>query len=105
AGELRTNCREDGPNAVTWGVFPGKEILQPTIVERVSFLAWKDEAFDFWNAWSRMYEKDSEAAGLLKKLGDEWFLVNIVENNFQKPSESIFELFDGLGQPLVNGTA
>jgi methylenetetrahydrofolate reductase (NADPH) len=38
---LITNCPSDSPNAVTWGVFPGKEILQPTIVEESSFLAWK----------------------------------------------------------------
>jgi len=40
-GDLRTNTRSEGPNAVTWGVFPGREILQPTIVEAVSFMAWK----------------------------------------------------------------
>jgi len=40
AGDLRTNAPNDGPNAVTWGVFPGKEIVQPTIVETISFLAW-----------------------------------------------------------------
>ena len=40
-GDLRTNTYSDGPNAVTWGVYPGKEIIQPTIVETVSFLAWK----------------------------------------------------------------
>ena len=40
-GELKTNSRDQGPNAVTWGVFPGKEIIQPTIVEAVSFIAWK----------------------------------------------------------------
>ena len=40
-GDLRTNTHSDGPNAVTWGVFPGKEIVQPTIVEAVSFMAWK----------------------------------------------------------------
>lgn len=28
-------------NAVTWGVFPGKEITQPTIIEKASFEAWK----------------------------------------------------------------
>ncbi|KAI8322115.1 methylenetetrahydrofolate reduct [Martensiomyces pterosporus] len=102
-GELLTNCQEDCPNAVTWGVFPGKEILQPTVVERVSFLAWKDEAFDFWNAWSHVYEKDSAAASLLRGFGEEWYLVNIVENNFQRSPESIFELFSGLGQQLPNG--
>ncbi|KAJ1858744.1 methylenetetrahydrofolate reductase (NAD(P)H) met13 [Coemansia sp. RSA 1822] len=100
AGELLTNCAEDSANAVTWGVFPGKEILQPTIVERVSFLAWKDEAFDFWNAWARVYDRASPAAALLRAFSDEWYLVNVVENNFQKDSASIFELFDGLGQPL-----
>jgi len=36
-GDLRTNTYSDGPNAVTWGVYPGKEIIQPTIVETVSF--------------------------------------------------------------------
>ena len=41
AGDLRTNTLSDGPNAVTWGVFPGKEIVQPTIVEAISFMAWK----------------------------------------------------------------
>lgn len=40
-GDLRTNTHSEGPNAVTWGVFPGKEIIQPTIVEAVSFIAWK----------------------------------------------------------------
>jgi len=40
-GDLRTNTHSDGPNAVTWGVFPGKEIVQPTIVEAISFMAWK----------------------------------------------------------------
>ena len=40
-GDLRTNSHSDGPNAVTWGVFPGKEIIQPTIVEAISFMAWK----------------------------------------------------------------
>jgi methylenetetrahydrofolate reductase (NADPH) len=44
-GDLHTNTYSDGPNAVTWGVYPGKEIIQPTIVETVSFLAWKVDSF------------------------------------------------------------
>jgi methylenetetrahydrofolate reductase (NADPH) len=40
-GDLRTNTHSEGPNAVTWGVFPGKEIIQPTVVEALSFMAWK----------------------------------------------------------------
>ena len=40
-GNLRTNVSDDGKNAVTWGAFPGQEIVQTTIIERESFLAWK----------------------------------------------------------------
>lgn len=44
-GDLRTNNSSEGPNAVTWGIFPGKEVIQPTIVEAVSFMAWKVTCF------------------------------------------------------------
>lgn len=28
-------------NAVTWGVFPAREVIQPTVVDPQSFLVWK----------------------------------------------------------------
>jgi hypothetical protein len=37
----QTNCDRETPVAVTWGVFPGKEIIQPTVVDPVAFLSWK----------------------------------------------------------------
>lgn len=40
-GEYRSNADKDARNAVTWGVFPGQEIVQSTILEKASFLAWK----------------------------------------------------------------
>jgi methylenetetrahydrofolate reductase (NADPH) len=40
-GQFRTNMTEDTRNAVTWGVFPGQEIIQTTIIEPESFLSWK----------------------------------------------------------------
>ncbi len=41
-GEINlANCDSESPNAVTWGVFPGKEIIQPTVVDPISFLSWK----------------------------------------------------------------
>ena len=57
AGDLQSNApaEGEGPNAVTWGVFPGKEIVQPTIVERISFLAWKDEAFRLGQTATHLY--------------------------------------------------
>lgn len=76
-GELKTNAPSDGPNAVTWGVFPGKEIVQPTIVESVSFLAWRDEAFRLGTDWAHCFESNTPTRALLDKVMSEWYLVNI----------------------------
>jgi hypothetical protein len=42
-------------NAVTWGVFPGREVLQPTVVDPVSFRAWKDEGILKLRNWAHSY--------------------------------------------------
>ena len=76
-GTLKTNASSEGPNAVTWGVFPGKEIVQPTIVESISFLAWRDEAYRLGKDWAHCYEANSPSRVLIDKLMDEWYLVNI----------------------------
>lgn len=77
AGDLRTNAANDGPNAVTWGVFPGKEIVQPTIVETISFLAWKDEAFRLGSDWARCHTVSSPSRHLIDNIMENWYLVNI----------------------------
>ncbi|KAG0226223.1 hypothetical protein BGW42_003817 [Actinomortierella wolfii] len=92
-GDLQTNSQSDGPNAVTWGVFPGKEIVQPTVVEVVSFVAWKDEAFELWSEWAKVYEPGSESHKLIEKIRDEWYLVNIVHNDFQN-SDALFRVLN-----------
>ncbi|CAG8713325.1 24289_t:CDS:2 [Dentiscutata erythropus] len=84
---------QKGPNAVTWGVFPGKEIIQPTIVEAVSFMAWKDEAFELWNEWAKIYSPDSVSAKLISQIADNWYLINIVHNDFHDGS-GIFRIFE-----------
>lgn len=76
-GDLRTNAPTEGPNAVTWGVFPGKEIVQPTIVEQISFLAWKDEAFRLGSDWARCHATLSPSRQLIDVIMDTWFLINI----------------------------
>jgi hypothetical protein len=40
-GDLRSSVQASERNAVTWGVFPGQEIVQSTIIEEESFLTWK----------------------------------------------------------------
>lgn len=81
AGDLTSNAVDDGPNAVTWGVFPGKEILQPTIVERVSFMAWKDEFFRLGQDWAECHPSTSPSRYLIEDLMDTWYLVNIGKLN------------------------
>lgn len=57
-----TNAHRHCPIAVTWGVFPGREILQPTVVDPESFLVWKDEAFALWNVqWAKLYPENSRS--------------------------------------------
>uniref|UniRef100_A0A8H7TR23 MTHFR SAM-binding regulatory domain-containing protein n=1 Tax=Bionectria ochroleuca TaxID=29856 RepID=A0A8H7TR23_BIOOC len=95
SGQLETNAPSDGPNAVTWGVFPGKEIVQPTIVESVSFLAWRDEAFQLGMDWAKCFDSGSASRKLIEHIMTDWHLINIVNNDFHD-NESIFKLFDGL---------
>ncbi|CCX32765.1 methylenetetrahydrofolate reductase-domain-containing protein [Pyronema domesticum] len=102
AGNLSTNA-PDCPNAVTWGVYPGKEIIQPTIVETVSFLAWKDEAYRLGEDWARCYETTSASRHLLQSIMDSWYLVNIVDNDFHR-SGAIFRLFDNLEVKNIDET-
>ncbi|KAG8988994.1 hypothetical protein FRB94_001792 [Tulasnella sp. JGI-2019a] len=91
-GDLRTNSHSEGPNAVTWGVFPGKEIIQPTIVEAVSFMAWKDEAFELGIQWAQVYGTDSPSYKLISEMMNTYFLVNVVHNDF-KDTDLIFKGF------------
>ena len=52
--------------ALTWGVFPNKEILQPTIFDPNTFLVWSQEAFELWtNAWAALYDDETDSCGLI----------------------------------------
>ncbi|KAF7430878.1 hypothetical protein PC9H_006592 [Pleurotus ostreatus] len=99
-GDLRTNTQSEGPNAVTWGVFPGKEIVQPTIVEAVSFMAWKDEAYELGQQWARIYESGSVPNKVVSDIMNTYLLVNVVHNDFQDP-EAIFRPFYQAGAEYI----
>ncbi|KAL2266422.1 hypothetical protein VTJ83DRAFT_5774 [Remersonia thermophila] len=73
---------EASTNAVTWGVFPGKEIVTPTIIEEVSFRAWSEEAFGIWREWAKVYERGSESAKFLEAVRQDVWLVNIIHHDF-----------------------
>ncbi|KAF8942761.1 hypothetical protein BGZ47_006164 [Haplosporangium gracile] len=93
---------EEVPNTVTWGVFPNHEIVQPTIVERSSFLAWKDEAFALWDQWAQCFENAEtegelnsarETRKVLDEVREEWFLMNVVNNDYHE-HHGVFDLFE-----------
>lgn len=96
SGELKSNAPlKSGPNAVTWGIFPGHEVIQPTIVDKVAFLAWKDEAFRLASEWGKCYPEDSKSRELLNDLANNWSLINIVHNDFQDHT-NIFTALKGI---------
>ncbi|GKT62073.1 methylenetetrahydrofolate reductase [Colletotrichum tofieldiae] len=112
-GNLKYNATHDSPNAVTWGVFPGKEIVQPTIVEGISFMAWKDEAFRLGIDWAHCFEAGTPSRVLVERIMNDWYLINIVNNDFHQKT-ALFDLLEGLevkeytdipAEPQTNGAA
>ena len=91
-GESYSSLDAQAVSAVTWGVFPGREIIQPTVVDTKSFKIWKDEAFELWLAeWRALYERDSESWRLISHMHDDYVLVNVVENDYV--NGDIYRLF------------
>ncbi|KAJ6438620.1 methylenetetrahydrofolate reductase [Purpureocillium lavendulum] len=82
SGAANASAGEASTNAVTWGVFPGKEIVTPTIIEEVSFKAWSEEAFGIWGEWAKVYGRDSESERLLGGIKEDYWLVNIIHHDF-----------------------
>ncbi|KAG9443448.1 hypothetical protein H6P81_014788 [Aristolochia fimbriata] len=82
-GQCMTNVGPDAVNAVTWGVFPAKEIIQPTVVDPASFVVWKDEAFEIWTkGWANLYPEDDPSRKLLEEVQRSYFLVSLVDNDY-----------------------
>lgn len=77
-----SNLPQGSSNAVTWGVFPNREIVQTTIVEEESFIAWRDEAFSIWKEWKRLYHPNSATCKLLQHIYDTYHLVSITHHDF-----------------------
>ncbi|KAM0345182.1 hypothetical protein ACHAPU_006817 [Fusarium lateritium] len=79
---LDGSTESSSTNAVTWGVFPGKEIITPTIIEEVSFRAWCEEAFGIWGEWAKVYGRGSDSEKLLNGIKDDYWLVNLIHHDF-----------------------
>lgn len=106
-GNLSTNSKDEDINAVTWGVFPGEEILQPTIVEKNSFLAWKDEVYHLLDEWVSIYkskaiqelvpqEQLEKFYEMLASFSDNYVLCNLVNNDFTSANSVMFQLLESV---------
>lgn len=44
---------------------------------------WKDEAFAIWlNEWAALYPKDSDSFKLLSNIHENFYLMNVVDNDY-----------------------
>lgn len=86
--ELRVGVETGGVTALTWGAFPNREILQPTIFDPETFLVWAEEAFSLWSSmWLNLYDFESQSYSLVESIRDNYFLVAIIDNDFTKMPE------------------
>ncbi|EFJ29329.1 hypothetical protein SELMODRAFT_146279 [Selaginella moellendorffii] len=95
-GETKSNVGPGDVNAVTWGVFPAKEVIQPTVVDPISFMSWKDEAFQGWeDEWASLYKaKDDPAKKILLEIKESYYLVSLVDNDYI--GGDLFAFFSGI---------
>ncbi|KAF9937074.1 hypothetical protein BGZ67_001685 [Mortierella alpina] len=98
SGDLQTNIpfsrtSDRCSNVITWGVFPDCEIVQKTVVDLDNFVKWKEEALEVWSQWAHGYPEASEARILLETIGEEWYLVNVVNDDYHDP-EGLFTFFE-----------
>ncbi|CAM9209721.1 unnamed protein product [Ectocarpus sp. 6 AP-2014] len=72
-----------GTTALSWGVFPNREVQQPTVFDPETYMVWKGEAFRLWvDLWASLYDDESKSAELLHDIHDSYYLVAVVDNNF-----------------------
>ncbi len=84
-----------GTSALTWGVFPSREVQQPTIFDPDTFLVWRKEAFSMWlTFWACLYDEESPSYKTLHDIHDSFYLVAIVCNDFS--SDSLWLVLSGI---------
>lgn len=76
-------------------MFPGREVVQPTVVDQKAFSYWKDEALSaFTTTWAVIYRPQKPKEGAPPDQGSDesikflttchqsFYLMNVVENDF-----------------------
>ena len=92
--DFEASSPAEAVDSVTWGSFPGKEIVSPTIIEEMSFRAWAEEAFGIWREWERCYAIGSPSRELIKDCRENMWLVNVIGHVYQEP-EGLWDILMG----------
>ena len=82
-GERRSNMADGDVNAVTWGVFNARDIVTTTLIEEMSFDAWRAEAFEVWNDWASVYPVNSPSRALLQEVASTHWLVSVCHHDYK----------------------
>lgn len=70
-------------SAVSWGVFPGKETIQPYVVDGTSVKARAAEAFALWTTeWGSLYEEGSASLDVLKKIASGYTFIGVIDHDY-----------------------
>ncbi|KAJ1434432.1 FAD-linked oxidoreductase-like protein [Ochromonadaceae sp. CCMP2298] len=86
-----------GVTALTWGVFPNREILQPTVFDHDSFVVWSEEVFQLWTkSWASLYDDETDSSALLYSIHDSYYLVAIIDNDYVE--SGLFDIFEEIVQ-------
>ncbi len=100
ATDCNKQCMHSGPQgvtALTWGVFPNKEILQPTVFDSETFVVWSEEAFELWTqAWATLYDDETESCSLIYDIHDTYYLVAIIDDEYTE-----CELFTTIVEEMI----
>jgi len=113
-GDHRAQCCKHGTSSeerhvmcVTWGIFEGCSVMQPTIVDSGAFEVWKDEAIQLWtSAWGNIYTSNSNSRKVIDTIAQTYWHVYMVDNNFV--DGDIFRVFSQIlsldpyaGSPVI----
>lgn len=98
-GGFDSSEKSEAVHAVTWGMFPGKEIATATMVDEVNFRTWAEEAFGVWAEWARCVGgvvnsggsggeggggSSGRARGFLEECMEGCWLVNVIGHEFRE---------------------
>jgi len=98
-GDYHTNCKNKTVG-LTWGVFPDREIVQPTVMDAESFKVWKEEAFALWDSqWKALYDAGSPSTKVIDEIQNNYYLVSVVDHDFI--NGNIFNFFFSASSQLA----